>query len=136
MKAVDRGSLARNLLTRPGDTYDADAVSKTVDDLTMELAKSGQPFASVFARTERVPPPNASAGAGNGASILPVALGGGARSGPSISFTRSTKANASTWSVSRSTATPKRTMTLSAASSILAKATPTIARWSIAPSGA
>jgi outer membrane protein insertion porin family len=76
MKAVDTAPLRAYLRTHPGDAYDADAVSKTVDDLTMELAKSGQPFASVFARAERVPPPNASAGAGDSASILPVALGG------------------------------------------------------------
>jgi outer membrane protein insertion porin family len=81
MKAVDAAPLRGYLRTRPGDTYDADAVSKTVDDLTMELAKSGQPFASVFARTERVPPPSASVGAGNVASILPVALGSGSEVG-------------------------------------------------------
>ena len=56
MKNVDPASLRQDLRTHPGDTYDADAVSKTVDDLTMDLAKSGQPFASAFPRTERVPP--------------------------------------------------------------------------------
>jgi outer membrane protein insertion porin family len=74
--AIDTAPLRAYLRTYPGDAYDADAVSKTVDDLTMELAKSGQPFASVFARAERVPPPNASAGASDSASILPAALGG------------------------------------------------------------
>jgi outer membrane protein insertion porin family len=81
MKAVDAGPLHADLRTHPGDAYDADAVSKTVDDLTMELAKSGQPFASVFARTERVPPPNPSADVANGASILPAALGGASATG-------------------------------------------------------
>jgi outer membrane protein insertion porin family len=82
MKGVDAASLRSNLHTHSGDSYDADAVSKTVDDLTMGLAKSGQPFASVFARAERVPPSsNASASAGNGASVVPVALGGGGEAG-------------------------------------------------------
>ncbi|MGA8616617.1 MAG: outer membrane protein assembly factor BamA [Xanthobacteraceae bacterium] len=81
MTTVDPAPLRAYLLTHPGDTYDADAVSKTVDDLTMDLAKSGQPFASVFARAERVPPSNASTSAGNGASIVPVALGGGGEVG-------------------------------------------------------
>jgi outer membrane protein insertion porin family len=81
MKAVDAVSLHADLRTHPGDAYDADAVSKTVDDLTMELAKSGQPFASVFARTERVPPPEPFAGVTNGASILPVALRGASGAG-------------------------------------------------------
>jgi outer membrane protein insertion porin family len=67
MKAVDTVPLRAYLRTHPGDTYDADAVSKTVDDLTLQLAKSGQPFASVFARAQRVPPPNASA---NGAGTI------------------------------------------------------------------
>jgi outer membrane protein insertion porin family len=56
MPAVDPVSLRRVLGTHPGDIYDAGAVSKSVDDLTMDLAKSGQPFASAFPRIERVPP--------------------------------------------------------------------------------
>ncbi len=81
MQAVDAAPLRAYLRSHPGDTYDADAVSKTVDDLTMELAKSGQPFASVFARAERVPPPDVSTGVGTGASMLPAALGGASGTG-------------------------------------------------------
>jgi outer membrane protein insertion porin family len=81
MKGVDTTSLRPYLHTHSGDAYDADAVSKTVDDLTMDLAKSGQPFASVFARAGREPPSNASASAGNGALIIPATLGGGSGAG-------------------------------------------------------
>jgi outer membrane protein insertion porin family len=56
MPAVDPASLRQDLRTHSGDAYDADATSKTVDDLTMDLAKSGQPFASAFPRIERIPP--------------------------------------------------------------------------------
>jgi outer membrane protein insertion porin family len=56
LKAVDGSALRHSMRTQSGDTYDADAVTKTVDDLTMQLAKAGQPFASVFARTDREPP--------------------------------------------------------------------------------
>ena len=81
MKAVDAASLRPYLRTHSGDAYDADAVSKTVDDLTKELAKSGQPFASVFARSEHMPPSNAPAAAANGASILPAGLSGASGAG-------------------------------------------------------
>ena len=66
LKTVDAAALRQYLRTRSGETYDADAVEKTVDDLTMDLAKSGEPFASVFARTERVPPPYPPPRAGEG----------------------------------------------------------------------
>ena len=64
MKAVDAAPCRATCAPIPAIAYDADAVSKTVDDLTMELAKSGQPFASVFARAERVPPPECVRGRG------------------------------------------------------------------------
>ena len=41
--------------TQAGDIYDADAVHKSVEDMTMALAKSGQPFATVVAGSERQP---------------------------------------------------------------------------------
>ena len=56
LKTIDPAAYRQYLRTHAGDTYDADAVNKTVDDLTMDLAKSGEPFAGVFARTDRVPP--------------------------------------------------------------------------------
>jgi outer membrane protein insertion porin family len=65
VRSVDAGALRQNLRTRPNETYDADAVNKTVDALTMELAKRGEPFASVFPRTDRVPPAGGKAGVVN-----------------------------------------------------------------------
>jgi len=64
LKTVDATAFRQYLRTHPGDAYDDDAVNKTVDDLAMELAKSGEPFASVFARPERLPPSNPAAAAG------------------------------------------------------------------------
>jgi outer membrane protein insertion porin family len=55
LKTVDAAALGGYLRTRAGDTYDADAVNRTVDDLSMQLARSGEPFASVFARSDRLP---------------------------------------------------------------------------------
>jgi len=52
---VDTAALRGSVHTRTGDVYDADAVSKTVEDLTMALAKSGEPFAKVVAGTDRQP---------------------------------------------------------------------------------
>src|SRR5207244_6216690 len=48
-------SLAGELKARAGDTYDAALVEKTVDDLTIALAKRGQPFAAVRATAVRNP---------------------------------------------------------------------------------
>jgi outer membrane protein insertion porin family len=53
---VDPAPYRRYLLTLPGAIYDTDAVNKTVDDLTMDLAKKGEPFASVLVQADRVPP--------------------------------------------------------------------------------
>ena len=64
LTGVDAADYRGILHTQPGGAYDADAVNKTVDDLTMALAKNGQPFASVFARTDREPPANPAAAAG------------------------------------------------------------------------
>ncbi len=55
VKEVDVAPLRQALRTAAGDTYDADAVDKTVDDLAMALAKNGAPFASVVAHSERLP---------------------------------------------------------------------------------
>jgi outer membrane protein insertion porin family len=55
MQAVDAASLRAHLRTAPGAIYDADEVDKTVADLTIGLARSGEPFATVAARTERLP---------------------------------------------------------------------------------
>lgn len=66
LQSVDATDYRRYLRTRRGDVFDADAVNKTVDDLTMDLAKNGQPFASVFAQMDREPPaPGAATGTVN-----------------------------------------------------------------------
>jgi outer membrane protein insertion porin family len=64
LKGVDGVSLHSGLRTQAGDVYDADAVNKAIDDLAMKLAKNGEPFASVVARDERVPPQAGKGGAG------------------------------------------------------------------------
>ncbi len=55
VRNVDVATLRPYLRTQAGDIFDADAVDKTVDDLSTELAKSGAPFASVVARNEAYP---------------------------------------------------------------------------------
>jgi len=52
--AVDAATLRRYLRTQPGDTYDADTVRKSVDEIAIGLAKSGRPFATAVARSERL----------------------------------------------------------------------------------
>ena len=59
VKDIDPAAFRQVLRTSSGGAYDDDAVNKTVDDMTMALAKDGQPFASVFARTDREPPATA-----------------------------------------------------------------------------
>ena len=53
LDGVDAAGLREAVHTQAGDSYDADAVDKTVEDLTMALAKTGQPFASVTAGIEK-----------------------------------------------------------------------------------
>ena len=53
MKTVAAPELRSALRTQAGDVYDADAVNKTVEDLAMQLARSGEPFAAVAAHSER-----------------------------------------------------------------------------------
>jgi outer membrane protein insertion porin family len=55
LKSVDAAPLRRYLRTEPGALYNADAVTKTVEDITTGLAKSGAAFASVAARSNRQP---------------------------------------------------------------------------------
>lgn len=73
---VDAAAYRGALRTHPGDHFDADAVNKTVDDLTMDLAKDGEPFAGVFARTDREPP---AAAGGTGVINLVYAIEQGKR---------------------------------------------------------
>jgi len=55
MKSVDADTLRVALRTQAGDVFDADAVDKTVDELAIELARRGAPFAGVIAHSEPVP---------------------------------------------------------------------------------
>ena len=55
MPSIDAAALRRYLRTQPGEIYDADAVSKSVDAVTMGLAQNGKPFATVLPRSERLP---------------------------------------------------------------------------------
>src|SRR5580700_9000659 len=54
LKTVSAPDLMQYLRTQSGEVYDADAVDKTVEDLAMQLAKSGEPFANVSVRNERL----------------------------------------------------------------------------------
>ena len=59
LNTVDAASLRSYLRMQSGGIFDAGAVDKTADDLTMALARKGQPFASADARITREPPPTA-----------------------------------------------------------------------------
>src|SRR5271169_3187745 len=54
LKTVAAPELMQYLRTQSGEVYDADAVDKTVGDLAMQLAKSGEPFADVSVRASRL----------------------------------------------------------------------------------
>jgi outer membrane protein insertion porin family len=53
IRAVDPQSLHSILLMKRGDVYNADAVEKTVENLTVEITKHGYPFATVRPRGDR-----------------------------------------------------------------------------------
>ncbi len=55
VSSVDPAAVRDALHTQAGEVYDADAVHKSVEDMTMALAKSGQPFATVVAGSEKQP---------------------------------------------------------------------------------
>ena len=48
-------SLQPILLTHPGDLYNGEAIEKTVEDITVEVARRGYPFATVRPRGDRNP---------------------------------------------------------------------------------
>jgi outer membrane protein insertion porin family len=45
--SIDPSPMRSKMRTSPGDVFNADAVEKTAEDMTIELAKRGQPFAVV-----------------------------------------------------------------------------------------
>ena len=53
VRAVDSHSLQPILRTRPGDIYNGEAIEKTVEDITVEVARRGYPFANVRPRGDR-----------------------------------------------------------------------------------
>ena len=53
IRAVDTRSLQSVLRMHQGDIYNADAIEKTVEDLTIEITKHGYPFATVRPRGDR-----------------------------------------------------------------------------------
>ncbi|WP_126398071.1 outer membrane protein assembly factor BamA [Blastochloris tepida] len=53
IRDVDSESLRKVLRTRQGDTYNADLVEKTIEDLTIEVSKKGYAFAQVRPRGDR-----------------------------------------------------------------------------------
>jgi outer membrane protein insertion porin family len=53
VRAVDAGSLRPRLRTHAGDTFNAEAVQKTGEDLTIEMAKRGYAFARIRPRVDR-----------------------------------------------------------------------------------
>lgn len=64
LSGVDPAGYRQYLRSHSGDPYDADAIHQTLDDLSMDLAKAGQPFADVTVRTDREPPATGTGGAG------------------------------------------------------------------------
>ncbi len=53
IRAVDPRSVRSVLLTHKGDVYNGEAIEKTVEHLTVEIAKHGYPFATVRPRGDR-----------------------------------------------------------------------------------
>ncbi len=53
--AVDATTLRSVLMTHKGDIYNGDAVQKSVEDLTIEMARRGYPFGTVRPRGDRNP---------------------------------------------------------------------------------
>jgi outer membrane protein insertion porin family len=51
--SIDPSPLRSKMRTATGDVFNAEAVDKTAEDMTIELAKSGQPFAVVRPRVVR-----------------------------------------------------------------------------------
>jgi outer membrane protein insertion porin family len=55
VRAVDSASLNSVLRMRQGDIYNGEAIEKTVEQVTIEVARRGYPFASVRPRGDRNP---------------------------------------------------------------------------------
>src|SRR5580693_985904 len=55
VRAIDSQSLRSVLRMRQGDVYNGEAIEKTVEDVTIEVARRGYPFATVRPRGDRNP---------------------------------------------------------------------------------
>jgi outer membrane protein insertion porin family len=55
VRAVDSQSLRSIMRTHQGDVYNGEAVEKSVEDITVEVARRGYPFANVRPRGDRNP---------------------------------------------------------------------------------
>ena len=55
VRAIDSQSLRSVMRMRAGDIYNGEAIEKTVEDLTIEVARRGYPFATVRPRGDRNP---------------------------------------------------------------------------------
>jgi outer membrane protein insertion porin family len=55
VRAVNANSLRAAVVTDQGDVYDGDAVQKSVENLTIEMAKHGYPFGNVRPQGDRNP---------------------------------------------------------------------------------
>jgi outer membrane protein insertion porin family len=53
VRAVDANTVRARLRAKSGDIYNAEAIEKSVEDLTIEIAKQGYPFATVRPRGDR-----------------------------------------------------------------------------------
>jgi outer membrane protein insertion porin family len=53
VRAIDAQSLRNTLRSRPGNVYSAEAVEKTVEEMTVEISRRGYPFGSVRPRGDR-----------------------------------------------------------------------------------
>jgi len=55
VRAVDSQSLRSVMRMHQGDTYNGEAIEKTVEDLTIQVARRGYPFATIRPRGDRNP---------------------------------------------------------------------------------
>jgi outer membrane protein insertion porin family len=55
VRAIDSQSLRSVLRMRQGDIYNGEAIEKTVEDVTVEVARRGYPFANIRPRGDRDP---------------------------------------------------------------------------------
>jgi outer membrane protein insertion porin family len=55
IKTIDTATLNSVVRTPAGSIYNADAIDRTSEDMSIAIARTGEPFAAVTAQTERLP---------------------------------------------------------------------------------